>query len=191
MDSPLRAELGPALGMIELHSIARGIVVCDAMVKRAPVRVLQNHPVSPGKHVVIAYGGVAEIEEAMTAGLETAGATLADSVLLPQVHDSLPPLIAGTPTRRPALDSVAVFETNTLCASIVAADAAAKAADVTLLDLRLGNGIGGKAFFTMTGGLEEIQASVLAGQSAISPERVVAVEIIAAPHGDFGTTLIW
>ena len=43
---------GPAYGLLELCSIARGIVTCDAMVKRAPVRTLVAGSVQPGKFLV-------------------------------------------------------------------------------------------------------------------------------------------
>jgi microcompartment protein CcmL/EutN len=39
---------GPAIGLIEVQSIARGITVADAMVKRAQVQLVVNRPVSPG-----------------------------------------------------------------------------------------------------------------------------------------------
>jgi len=185
----------PALGILELTSIARGVVVCDAMAKKAPIRILQSHPVSPGKHVVVVAGGVAEVEEAMAAGIAAAGATLVDRLLLPQAHGQLAPLVAaGTappePARARSLDSVAVFETFTICATVLAADAAAKAADVTLVEMRLGVGLGGKGFFTMSGRLESVEAAALAGQGAIDSGLLVGVEIIPAPHEDLRKRLM-
>lgn len=181
----------PALGIIELQSIARGVIVADAMAKKAPIRILQSHPVSPGKHLVVVSGDVAEVEESMAAGTAVAGATLVDRLFLPQAHESLAPLIAGEPVARPEHDSVAVFETYTVCATVLAADAAAKAADVTLLEMRLGSGLGGKGFFTMTGGLDSIEAAVAAGRGVIEPGLVVTTEVIAAPHADLRHRLLW
>ena len=85
-----------ALGVIELASIARGVVVVDAMVKKAPVTIHSTRPVSPGKHIIVAVGGVAEIEEAMAAGLAVAGDRLVDKLLLSHVHPQLPPRLDGT-----------------------------------------------------------------------------------------------
>jgi len=180
----------PALGVVELQSIARGVVAADAMVKKAPVSILQSHPTSPGKYVVVVAGGVAEVDEAMQAGLAVAQSTLVDRLFLPQAHAQLAPLVAGKPHPEPH-DAVAIFETFTLCATILAADAAAKAADVTLLDMRLGQGLGGKAFFTMTGDLDSIQAAVAAGEAVLERGLLVGVEIIAAPHADLRTRLMW
>ncbi len=181
----------PALGIVELQSIARGIVVADAMVKKAPVRILQCHPISPGKHLVIIAGGVAEVDEAMQAGIAAAGSTIVDRLFLPQVHESLTPLIAGKPAPAGKLESVAIFETYSVCSAIVAADAAVKAAEVVLVDLRLGQGIGGKAFFSMSGELYAVEAASLAAQAAIEPGLLVGVELIPAPHDDLRTRLFF
>jgi microcompartment protein CcmL/EutN len=179
-----------ALGVVELSSIARGVVVADAMVKKAPVTILQSHPTSPGKYVVVVEGGVAEVDEALRAGLAVAQALLVDRLFLPHAHPQLGPLVAGRPASAPH-DSIAIVETFTICAAILAADAAAKAADVTLLDMRLGQGLGGKAFFTMTGDLESIQAAADAGEAVLDKGLLVGVEIIAAPHDDLAQRLMW
>jgi microcompartment protein CcmL/EutN len=181
----------PALGILELSSIARGVQCADAIVKRAPVRILQNHPISPGKFVIVFAGGVAEVDESMQAGLAIAASALVDRLFLPQAHEQLAPLLAGTRPDGHATDAVAIVETATVTSTILAADAAAKAATVRLLDLRLGQGIGGKGFFTMTGDLDAIEAAVAAGRGAIDAGNVVAVEIIPRPHEDLHARLMW
>ena len=180
-----------ALGIVELTSIARGVVVADAMAKRAPVRILQSHPISPGKYVIVLVGGVAEVEEAMAAGTAVAGATVVDRRFLPQAHTQLAPLIAGKAAGGGSSDAVAIVETFSVTAAVLAADAAAKAAEVVLLDMRLGQGLGGKGFFTMTGDLESIEAAVAAAGSASDGGLLVGVEIIARPHEDLRQKLMW
>ena len=180
-----------ALAVVELSSIARGVIAADAMAKRAPISILQTHPISPGKHLVVIAGGVAEVEEALAAGVAVAGGTLVDRLMLPQAHASLVPLIGGKASVPATLDSVAIFETFTVCSTVVAADAAAKAARVELVDLRLGSGIGGKAFFTMSGRLEEVEAAALAGRNAVETGLLVGIETIAAPHEDLRRRLFW
>ena len=59
---------GPALGVLEVSTIARGVVTADAGLKRAPAVLLHSRAVSGGKHLVFFEGGVAEVEEAMGAG---------------------------------------------------------------------------------------------------------------------------
>jgi len=41
----------PAIGLVETNSIAVGIKVGDAMVKRAPVNLLEARTVCPGKYI--------------------------------------------------------------------------------------------------------------------------------------------
>ena len=65
--TPFRAakqSIAPALGLLELGGIARGMVAADAMVKKAPVELLGAHAVNPGKFVVLVAGGVEEGEQA-------------------------------------------------------------------------------------------------------------------------------
>jgi microcompartment protein CcmL/EutN len=180
----------PALGIIESQSIARGIVCADAMVKQAPVKLLASHPVSPGKHVIIIAGQVADVEEAMGAGAAAAGHLLIDRLFLPYAHEQLAPLVAGEPRPAP-IQAVGVIETFTVVATVLAADAAAKAADVHLLEMQLARGLGGKAFFTMTGELTAVEAAVAAGVAVIEPGLLVLSEIIPAPHADLLKGLIF
>ena len=180
-----------ALAVVEPSSIARGVITADTMAKKAPVTILQTRPISPGKHLVVIAGGVAEVEEALAAGVAVAGGTLVDRLILPQAHESLVPLIGGTLATPATLDSVAIFETFTVCSTVLAADAAAKAARVALIDMRLGVGLGGKAFFTMSGRLEEVEAAAQAGRSAIEAGLLVGIETIPAPHEDLRRKLFW
>jgi microcompartment protein CcmL/EutN len=181
----------PALAILELSSIARGVIASDALVKRAPVTLLQSRPVSSGKHLLVFGGPVAEVEEALAAGKAIAADALVDELYLSFADSQLAPLLAGDPPRISIRDSVAVFETTTVCAAVRAADAAAKAAEVTLMELRLAAGIGGKAYFTMTGELHAIEASVAAGRDAIAANRIINVEVIAAPHDDIKKKLLF
>ena len=64
--------MGPALALLEITGIARGMVVCDTLVKRAAVDLLRSHPVDPGKYLILFAGDVAEVEEALDAAEEVA-----------------------------------------------------------------------------------------------------------------------
>ncbi len=177
------APYGPALGFIELGSIARGIVVCDAMVKKAPVRILRAEAVSPGKYVVFFDGGEAEVDEAFRAGLEAARDSLIDKLMLPQPHEALWQGLAGT-LQKPELDSLAVVETHSVAATLASSDAALKSADVKLMQWQLAKGIGGKGWFALTGPLEQIEAAVEAATRALGDGLLVGVEIVPRPHDE-------
>jgi microcompartment protein CcmL/EutN len=177
---------GPSLALIEVASIARGHRVADAMVKRAPVELLRCEPVSPGKLLVLVAGEVAAVDEAFRAGLDVAGDATLDKLYLPQAHAQLPGALRGEARAGEASDVAALglVETRTVAATILAADAALKAAAVRLIEMQLARGIGGKAYFVVTGPLDEVEAAVEAGVGVVEAATVVATEIIAAPHAD-------
>jgi microcompartment protein CcmL/EutN len=180
--------MADALALIELASIARGHRVADAMLKRAPVNLLRADWVSPGKLLVLVDGDVASVDEAFRAGLEVAGDRLVDRLFLPQAHDSLWPALAGE-ARPGTVDALGIVETTTVAAALLAADAAAKAAAVRLIELQLARGIGGKGFFTVTGPLAEVEASIDAAVAILDAAVLAATEIIAAPHVDLARKL--
>lgn len=174
---------GPAVGLVETSSIARGLVVADQMVKKAPVELAFARPVTPGKHVVIVAGEVAEVEEAMAIGVTTAAHTLVDRLFLPQAHPALLRALAGG-RRAPGMSSLGIVETFSVSSTLLAADAACKSAEVELAELRLADGLGGKAYFIVTSSLDLVEAAVYAAQSILDPGLLVTTELIPAPHDD-------
>lgn len=189
----------PALGVLELASIARGVQVADAVVKRAPATLLVSRPVSGGKHVVMFRGPVAVVDESMRAGVDVAAEKLVDSLELPRLADGvwpqLHPALAGhvrSSRWEAAADgqSVAVVETTTVCAAVGAADAAIKVAEVELREMRLAVGIAGKGFFTMSGDLHDIEAAADRAR-VVAGERLVELEVIAAPADEIQGRVIF
>lgn len=179
---------GPALGVLEVGTIARGIVTADAGLKRAPAILLHSRAVSGGKHLVFFEGGVAEVEEAMLASQRAAADLLLDRVELPaadvQVWEMLgAPLTPIDWSADPDAEAVAIIETKTVCAAIAAADAACKVAEVTVRDTRFAIDLAGKAYFTLTGSLDSIEAAAAAATAAAG-ERLVGLEVIAQPAPD-------
>lgn len=174
----------PALALIEVSSIARGMVVTDACVKKAHVHLLASNPISPGRYITLFWGEVAEVEESLRAGVEVAGDTLVDQLFLPGAHEGL--LRTLNASDRPArVDSVGIVETFTVAAAIVSADAACKCTSVELLELRLASGMSGKCFYVISGELYDVEASVQAGAAILNQSQLVSTEIIASPAPDF------
>jgi len=173
---------GPALGLLELESIARGFITADAVVKRAPVLLAQAEAITPGKYLLVFSGGVAEVEEAFAAGVETAGAALLDKLMLPYAHEALVDALAGRFAAGGALESVGVVETHTVASALLAADTALKRADVLLTRIHLARGIGGKGYFTLAGSLHMLEAALEAAAQAVAPHLLVATELLHRPH---------
>jgi len=174
----------PALALIESASIAVGFQVADAIVKKAPVRLLRAQTASPGKFIVLFAGDVASVEEAHRAGVAACGDSLLDELLLAHAHPTVLPALEAL-TAQSTLDSFAVIETFTLAAAILAADSAVKAAPVALIEIRPPVGLGGKSFLTLTGGLEDLQAAVETALERIRPGGMICRHVlIPNPHGD-------
>lgn len=178
---------GPALGLLELCSIARGIQAVDAMLKRAPARLLHARTYHPGKYGILLGGGVDEVFEALTAGEKVGAETVVDQMFLPYPHADLVQVLEG-PVERP-LQSVGVLETYAIAATIRAADAALKAAEVSALKIRLADDLGGKGVFVLTGLLHDVEEAMKAGAEAAKPGLLAGREIIANPHPELVAAL--
>jgi len=179
----------PAIGLLELTSIARGIVACDAMAKRAPVQVVRAQTVCPGKYYILVTGDEESVAESMAVGAHYAGTTLVDRIVIPNLHPQvIPAVLAVQPL--PGLLAVGIIETFSVASAIIAADAACKAADVTLIEIRLGMGLGGKAYLTLTGAQDAIEVALAAGSAAIDGVFLLRTDIIPAPHGDMAGVLL-
>jgi microcompartment protein CcmL/EutN len=166
-----------AIGAIETSSIAQGTVVADGMVKTADVDLIEMSPLSPGKFWVLVGGEVASVRAAFRRGLELAGDTLLDSLLIPQLHAGVLPALRGLPEPCDH-DALGVIETLTAASAIVAADDAAKAADVVLRDLRLANGLGGKGVLYLSGSVGDVQAAVEAGRTEALRKGLLARSVV-------------
>ncbi|MBP2629146.1 MAG: PduT-like ethanolamine utilization protein [Firmicutes bacterium] len=170
-----------AIGMIELTSIARGIYTTDLMLKIAYVEIVSATPVCPGKYIAIVKGDVAAVESSISIGIEIAGEYLVDSFILPNVHQAVFPAITGT-TMPDEMGALGIMECFSLASMIIAADAALKAADIQALELRLGSGLGGKAYFTFTGDVAAVEVGIEAGKAiALKNGLLVDIEVIPAP----------
>lgn len=152
-----------AIGMVELNSIARGIETCDFMVKAARVEVLRSSTVCPGKYMVIVGGETADVSASMAEGEKRAGEYLVDRLLIPNVHPQLIPAI-GMTTEVEECGALGVLEFFSVSSAIIAADAAAKAANITLIDVCIGYAIGGKGYVTLTGDVGAVRAAVAAAE---------------------------
>jgi len=178
-----------SLGMIEVISIPMGIEAGDAMMKAAAVELVTAQSVCAGKYIVIVTGDVAAVNSAVKAGKETAGMKLIDSLVIPNVHEQVPTAISAC-TEIKTMSAVGAFETYSLCAAIVAADEAVKAADITLIEIRLGRGLGGKSFVTMTGEVAAVKASIATVRGIKEVQGLMSDSVvIPSPHPDIAKAL--
>ncbi len=184
--------LEPAVALLELDSIAVGIVAGDAMAKRAPIDVLHAGTVHPGRYLVLVGGAVADVEEALAAGCEAGEGSVLDAVLLPAVDSQVVAALRGE--RLPGRDeALGVIETTTVASVIDAADAAVKGAQVRILELRVADDLGGKAYVLFDGRVSDVEAAVeqALGRVAESgrPEGRVTGRVVAQLHATMRANL--
>ncbi len=167
----------PALALVETNSIAAGILAGDTMVKKATVQLLEARSVCPGKYLVVIAGEVGPVRESWQVGMAAAADTLVDQLFLPNAHPSLFPALMSASVPR-CDEALGIIETVTAAICITAADAAAKAADVQLLEIRLANGLGGKSFVLMEGKVADVEASMAAGLILVKQEGLLIRQVI-------------
>ncbi|WP_338833585.1 hypothetical protein MHLNE_25040 [Moorella humiferrea] len=179
-----------SLGLVEFNSIAKGIEAADTMAKAAKVDIVTCRTICPGKYIVLISGEVAAVETAVQHGLETGGIYVVDEFVLPNVHPSVIGAITATSIVN-ELKALGIIEVFSVATAIVAADTAVKAADVQLIEVRLGIGTGGKSFITLTGDVAAVTASVEAAVTAVSQKGLLVEKvIIPSPHRDLRSWLL-
>lgn len=168
-----------AIGLLETSSIAKGIEAADVMCKMASVKLAKTAVIPRGKYTILITGPVGEVESSLRAGVELVGKTLVHQFIVRNVHEGV---MAALDKRVPAgeLDAVGVIETRDAVAVIHAADAAAKAAKVHLIEVKAVVG-GGKGYVTMTGEVGAVRTAVGAGIAVVPPDQLVSHIVLAQP----------
>ncbi len=180
----------PAIVLLEFDSIALGIEAGDAMAKRAPLATLHSGSVQPGKYLVLAGGTVEDVNEARLAGREVGKAALVDELFLPEVHPEVVAALAGA--RRPGeREALGVVETRTVAATLAAADGGVKGARVSIMDIRMADGLGGKGYVLFAGEVSAVEAAVDIGVRRLTdPKELVARVVIPQLHPEMRDNLV-
>lgn len=170
----------PALGLLELESIAAGVAVGDAMVKCAPLEELITGTVHPGKYLVLVLGDVASVDEAMEAGRDAVvlqGATLLDEIFLADPHEQVLAALRGA-RRDGGGEAVGVVELCTVASVLGVADRGVKGAAVDLRELRLADALGGKSYCVFSGIVSEVEAAVELAIEGLRRSDVLAGQVV-------------
>ncbi|MEW6556632.1 MAG: BMC domain-containing protein [Elusimicrobiota bacterium] len=181
----------PTIGFIETNSIAKGIEASDAMCKVSGIELVDAYPICPGKYLVLITGLLADVESSVEKGVEIAGETLIDKFIIPNVNTQVVPAILGT-NEIANFEAVGIIETFTVASCIRAADAAAKAAKISLIEIRLAKGLGGKSFVTLcSDDVGAVHSAVNAGCEIIKDEGVIIQRVvIPKAHEELKRTLL-
>ena len=102
-------------------------------------------------------------------------------MVIPNVHPQVFPAITGA-TCTEGIEALGIMESFSIAAMLETADAILKAADLEGVELRLGNGLGGKSFFTYTGDVAAVKSGTGAGRQIVEQKGLmVNFEVIPSP----------
>lgn len=168
-----------AIGILELSSIAAGYLVQDGMLKAADVELLVARTICPGKYMIVVGGKVSPVQTALDAGGRLAAGFQVDKIFLPNVDPQLFPSLTGSVelqnTKGKALGIIETFSSSSI---VWAADAAAKAANVTLVRVHIAMAVGGKGFLLLCGDVGAVSAAVSAGIEEIKDAGILVNHVV-------------
>ena len=173
------AAVDPAVGVVEFESIAVGMLAGDAMVKAAPLGSIYAGTIHPGKYLVLVSGDTASVDVALGTGRATGASTVLDWIFLPDIHpDVTAALVARGGAAVTSSDALGIVETSTVASLVEAADAGIKAATVDIAAIRLGDGLGGKAYVLFCGIVAEVEAAIDAAAARAEPTGRLLHQIV-------------
>ena len=171
-----------SIGLVEVKNVSKGIVVTDEMLKSAGIVLISSGSVCPGKFVTIVGGELSAIHAAVDRAELIAEDALIDKFVIGNLGDNVFEAICGTADVKEK-KAFGIVETFTAASAIQAADAAVKAGDIELIEVRVARGLGGKCFVSMTGDVADVKAGVEAGARIATEQGVlINTEVIANPH---------
>ena len=170
-----------SIGVIELSSIGLGYQIEDEMLKAASVELLIARTICSGKYLIVVGGSVSDVEAAVQAGLAGAGEAIIDHLVIPNIHESVfPALGQSVALSEDQTGALGVVETFSGTSVIAAADAAAKAARVTLFRIHVAMALGGKGLCLMTGTVADVRAGVQTAAEEVRRRGLLVSEIVIA-----------
>jgi microcompartment protein CcmL/EutN len=169
----------PSIGAIEFSSIGIGYSIEDAMLKAASVNLLIARTICSGKYFIVVGGGVDDVNTSIQTGLTAAPEAIIDHLILPQVHESVFPALGQSVVLDPKqTGALGVIETFSGTSVIAAADAAAKAARVTLFRIHVAMAVGGKGLCLMTGTEADVRTGVQVGADEARQRGLLVAETV-------------
>jgi microcompartment protein CcmL/EutN len=168
-----------SIGAIELSSIGVGYRVQDEMLKAASVQLLLARTICSGKYFIVVGGPVSDVKAAVSAGLKLADEAVIDHLVIPNVHESVFAALGESVVLSPEqAEALGIVETFSGTSIIAGADAAAKAARVTVFRIHVAMALGGKGFCLMTGTVADVRAAVQAAAEQARQRGLLVSEVV-------------
>ncbi len=182
--------MSKAIGMIEYQTVSTGMAAADLMIKTADVEVMEAQVVCPGKYIILVTGELSAVRASVDASRERFGEKLIDSFVLGNPDESIFPAIYGA-NEVENKNALGVLETFSVAAMIVAADTAAKTAEVELIEMRLARGMCGKSYMLITGEVAAVSAAIESAERAAGGKGMfLDSSVIANPDDKMWETVM-
>lgn len=170
---------GKSVGVVELSSVGVGYLVEDTMLKAASVDLLIARTICSGKYLIVIGGAVSDVEAAVQAGLAASGEAVIDHLVVANVHESLFPAMGQSVVLGPSHSgALGIVETFNGTSALAGADAAAKAARVTIFRLHVAMAMGGKGLILMSGSVSDVRTGVQVAADAARERGVLVSEVV-------------
>ena len=171
-----------SIGVIELKNIPKGVEAADAALKSAGIEMVSAHPSCPGKYEIILTGSISNVTAAIEHVKSRFEGFVIDSSVMGRIDEEVITALFST-NEGERVGSLGLIETFSAASAIKAADIAVKTARVSIYDLRVSRGMGGKGVVILTGEVGDVTAAVEAGaEYAIGEGTLSSTSVIAAPH---------
>ena len=151
--------MAKAIAVSEYKTVSAGVTAADAMVKAADVDVIEAATVCPGKYIIIITGELSAVRAAVDAAKASYPEQYMGSFVLGNPAEGLFSAIYGT-AEITELRALGILETYDVATMLIAADNAAKTAEVELIEVRLARGMCGKSYLMLTGEVAAVQAAI-------------------------------
>ena len=168
------------IGAIELSSIGIGYLIEDEMLKAASVELLIARTICSGKYLIVIGGGGQRRGGGGPGRAWPAPARRSSTIWsLPNVHErSFRRWANRSRLGRTRPGALGVIETFSGVSVLAAADAAAKAARVTLFRIHVAMALGGKGLCLMTGTVADVRAGVQVAADEVRRRGLLVSEIV-------------
>ena len=182
--------MSKAIGMVEYKTVSAGILAADLVIKTAQVDVIEAQTVCPGKYIILFTGDISAVRASIDAAKAAYPQQLIDSFLLGNPHEGIFPAVYGTAEIKNK-NALGVLETFSAAAIFVAADEAAKTAEVDLIEIRVARGMCGKSYVFLTGEIAAVEAAVKKAEAAVSANGMyLDSSVVASPDPKLGETIL-
>jgi microcompartment protein CcmL/EutN len=171
--------------MLAACDVPAGLAALDALAKEAPVEVIAAGTIQSGEYLIAFAGEVEPVEMSLDRALAAVGGALVDVVMLAHAEERILPAFVDGVVRWPAPgDTLGVVQTASPPTLLRAVDAALKGAEVDLVELRLGDGLAGKAVATLWGPTHDVEAAIALASAAIARGRAEGSTTRVIPNAD-------